>query len=527
MALPRRGLLIVLPILLAACSTPSVEVEGDVIWIDPGGATVVFDPSPDLGALSAVRAPTQPPSLLASMQAATRARLGLVRDGDGLVIVRVESRGASPQAVAGMHDHGPRHGGVVAALGDIHAEIVASPDGRVRLYPSDLHRAPLGVADTTGTVTLAMPDGPKVLTLVPAGDALEARGSLAAAVVPATVALVRDGQPFAVKVLLDLTGTKAGVWQMPETGCLSPQDATPRGPRCTIAFPGSFTAVSTSPHGERAIVSVAHGATSVWRLPEADVVMGLDPLPPAVVPAGAHEPDTRVMVSSFDGARIAVGAGNHVDVFDGATGRFLRQLDGPAGVIAALAWSSDGARLLTASAGDRKARMLDAATGKVVKTIDLAGVLAVALDSTGKWAAAATDQGTLALWDPTTDAPPRILTPSLQPIAALAFANDHLVTAGADRTLRIFDPTTATELARIPLAAAAVALAISPDAHQAAIADADRVITLHDLPTGKITATLTWHKARIGILAFGQASTLLSGDNDGTLAVWDLRNAAD
>jgi WD40 repeat protein len=522
---PSARFVIAVVLLAAACSGRTTELEGDVVGVDAAGVTLLVAPSPDLGTVDAVRVTARPASLLADLHAGLRIRIGVARAGDVLVAVRVAVEGPSP-AVAGLHDHGPRHGGVVSALGPIHAEIVPSPDGRIRVYLSDLHRSAVPLEGTTGTITLALPAGDRVLTLAVGGDALEATGAPSATEpVPATVELVRDGATLARRVLLDLTGRCAGVSQMPETGCRAPQDATEAGPRCTMTFPASFTALAVSLQGERATFSLSHGATSVWHLPDGTAAMGIDPLPPSVVAESAHEPDVRFLAPSRDGKRIAAAAGDEVVLFDGETGRLDRRLAGSGPTIRSLAWSADGRRLLTASA-DGAARLLDADTGTVVRTVPISGLLACALDASGRWAAATTGQGGLAIWDPSSDATPRVVTPSLQPIAALAFAGDRLVTAGTDRTLRVFDPSTASEVARVPLAAAAVALAVSPDGRGAAVADAERTITVHALPDGTITATLAaWHKAGIGILGWTAGPTIISGDNDGVLAVWDLPRA--
>ena len=42
-----------------------------------------------------------------------------------------------------MHDHTPKHGGAVSMAGGVHFEVVADPDGRVRVYVSDRRRRPL------------------------------------------------------------------------------------------------------------------------------------------------------------------------------------------------------------------------------------------------------------------------------------------------------------------------------------------------------------------------------------------------
>ena len=200
--------------------------------------------------------------------------------------------GQDPHAT--VHDHSPRHGGVVREVEGIHVELVASADGRVRAYLSDDRRRPLPARDATGTVRLDLPGGVQELSFTPAGDALEARTDpFTVESTAADAALVAQGKRLEMRVLLDLTGKRAGVPIVPQTGCLTPDPppAGGRGPRCVVTFGNTFTAIGTAPKGDRVIVAVTHGATTVWRLPDATLVMGVEPLPPSAVTAGAHEPD--------------------------------------------------------------------------------------------------------------------------------------------------------------------------------------------------------------------------------------------
>jgi WD40 repeat protein len=238
---------------------------------------------------------------------------------------------------------------------------------------------------------------------------------------------------------------------------------------------------------------------------------------------GQHEPDPRAIVVRPDGAEIAVAAGSQLVFYDAATGRLRRQLDGPGGVVQAVAWSSDGRHLLVASAGDGKAHLLDAADGRVVRTLVAEGrVSAVALDPTGRYAAAATELGTVIVAELMSDAPPRALTPSPQPLAAVVFTGDRLLTAGADGTVRLFDPATGSETARASVGTALTLLAVAPDGRHAATADVERTIRVHRLPDGAVVERLDWHRATIGVLAWGAGRTIVAGDNDGMLAVWDV-----
>jgi WD40 repeat protein/Cu/Ag efflux protein CusF len=510
---------------VSACGRTVHQTEGDLLAVDAGAATIAHEAIPGVMEAATTRFEARPPAILDAIRPGARVRLELVREGDTLVLVTLQPIGAAPAAF--LHDHAPRHGGVVREVDDVVIEIAASRDGRVRVWLSDGDRRPLPVRDATGTVRVHVPDGVRTLSLAAAGDVLDARTApFDGGSAVAEVAIAFRGTPLDVTVLLDLTGERAGLPILPRTSCVTvePTPAGTRAPRCAVTFGGTFTAIATTPDGTRAVVAVSHGPTSVWSLPDATVIMGIDPLPPVASTSGAHAPDPRVVAVRPDGHEIAVAAGPRLVFYDAATGRLRRKIEGPGGTIHAVAWSSDGRSILIATSGDDTARLLDAAHGRVVRTIPAAGpVRTIALDASGRRAAVGTEVGTLLVADLGADGPPRVLTPSLQPIAAVAFATaDHLLVAGADGTLRVVDPATGGETARVDVGAPLRLLAVAPDGRHAATADAASVLRLHRLPGGAVVERLAWHRATVGVLAWGAGPTLVSGDNDAALAVWDL-----
>ncbi len=511
---------------LAGCRGTTYEAEGDLVAVDAEGATIAHDQIPGLMDAMTMRFPARPASILADARPGTRVRFELVREGDALVLTALSPIGMARGTTPGTHDHRPRFGGVVSMIGMLHVEVAAAPDGRIRAWVSDLWRKPLPAAGTTGSVRLHLPDGVRTLAFTSVGDALEARTApFTTESALANVALVRQGQPLDMNVLLDLTGNRAGVPIVPQTGCVSPSHGGDGDhvPRCVVTYARTFTALGTTPDGTRAVIAIEHGATSVWALPEATLVMGVDPPPPLPLAPGMHEPDPHVIAVRPDGAELVITLSQRLAFFDASTGRFLRELESPGGMVQSLVWTPDGTRLLVASAADGKARVLDAADAHVVRTIEPgSNAIVVAIDATGRWAAVGTDTGTIAVIDLTADAAPRVLEPSLQPVAALAFAGDRLVSAGSDKTLRVFDPASGQETARVAIGTPLVALAVALDGRRAATADVEHRLRVHRLPDGAVVEQIGWHRATVSVLAWGAGGTLVSGDNDGELAVWDV-----
>ena len=518
-----------LAVSLAGCRTQTYEGLGDLVAVDAQGATIAHERIPGLMDAMTMRFPARPPSILDGAQPGTRVSFRVVREGDALVLVELNPLGMARGTTPGSHDHRPRFGGVVSMIGMIHVEIAASPDGRVRAYLSDLWRRPLAAKGVAGTARLQLSEGTRTLTFSEVGEALEARTQpFSADTTLASVALIRQGQPLEMNVLLDLTGNRAGVPIIPQTGCVAPgrEAARGRAPRCVVTFAQTFTALGSTPDGARAIVTTAHGATTVWGLPEGTLVMGVDPAPPIPVLPGAHEPDPRAVVVRPDGTEIVMAIGDRLAFFAAATGRFRRVFTVPFGPIRAVAWSSDGARLLVASAGDGTVRVVQASDGQIVRTAsaDVPAFL-MALDGTDRWAAIGSDVGTVALLDLVADVAPRVLTPSLQPISSVAFVADRLVTVGTDGTLRMFAPASGHETAKVRVGTPLVLLAIAPDGRHAATADREHTLRIHRLPDGVVIEELAWHRASVNVLAWGAGATLVSGDTDGELAVWDVPDA--
>lgn len=306
---------------------------------------------------------------------------------------------------------------------------------------------------------------------------------------------------------------------LPDVSCLAPTWLVTAGPspRCAIAFGRAAGALGLAPGGILAIVSLTHASTTGWLLPQATFALAYEPLPP--------DAEARVILVDETRRRALFAVGSQLWQVDTMTGAVLRRIDGPGGVIADLAWAARGTRIAVASDSGGPAALLDG-EGKELRALPFDGrALHVALDASGTRAAVSNDVGGIALFDLPHEAPPGVLNPSLQPAAELAFAGDRLVVAGSDGVLRVIDARSAKdakETSQADTGSPLVALAISADAHLAAVAGRDRVIRLYALPGATPTGQLAWHKAGVAQLGFGAASTLVSVDGDGELAVWDL-----
>ena len=116
---------------------------------------------------------------------------------------------------------------------------------------------------------------------------------------------------------------------------------------------------------------------------------------------------TDVVTSVFfspDGARVLTGsADNTARLWDAATGKMVATLEGHTGPVLAVAFSPDGTRVLTGSR-DKTARLWDAATGKMVVTLEghTDAVRAVAFSPDGARVLTGSNDKTARLWDAAT-----------------------------------------------------------------------------------------------------------------------------
>jgi RNA polymerase sigma factor (sigma-70 family) len=114
-------------------------------------------------------------------------------------------------------------------------------------------------------------------------------------------------------------------------------------------------------------------------------------------------------------------------------------------------------------------------------------------------------------------------------VETIVFTKDSrtLITAGDDRTIRLWDRQTGKEVRRLTGHAGVVtALALSPEGKTLASASRDQTVILWDLATGKERRRCTGHQGDVWSVVFSRDGKLvLSGGQDRTVRVWDVRTA--
>jgi hypothetical protein len=474
-----------------------------------------------------MRFPVRTPDVLAGITPGMRVRFELEREGERLVLTRVMAATPESRGRPGLHDHTPHHGGVVTMVGLRHLEAVAESGGRVRVYLTDVWRRPLSPAGWTGSVTLDLPSGKRTLDLSVGDDVLEAEGPpLDGVAVLAHVRVAHGGEgDLEMHSMLPLHPGVIGTPAAPVDGCRPPV-ARPgeRLPRCTLTFPGAVTSVAVVPDTALLVVAVAGGGVSAWRLPGGEFALGFA-APPAVTgsPDGAPHPEAVDAVAvSPDGRELAIASEGRLLRYAVATGRLLRILPAPGAVTHGLAWSPDGRLLLVTSAYDRSARLLRADDGEPIRQLDARReCIAAAFSADGRHVVVGSESGEILLYDLVAETDARAVADVGPPLHAVALVGDRLIAAGSGGSIQIVDVTTGSPVARHVGGSPCYRLTASPQSRLLACAGYDGSIRVYDLKTGAFLEALRWHGGSILGLAWA-GTTLVSGDANGSLALWDV-----
>ncbi|MBY0526392.1 MAG: serine/threonine protein kinase [Gemmataceae bacterium] len=192
-----------------------------------------------------------------------------------------------------------------------------------------------------------------------------------------------------------------------------------------------------------------------------------------------------------DSTTVAVAHGKTVILHDPTTAQPTGTLQGHGELVYALAYSSDGTRLLSASF-DGTGKLWDVGTAKLLRTLARNGtpLCSVAIAANGTTAALGDRAGEIAIWDLGAEKQPVVLRGHGNRVSALAFMPDGktLVSGSWDSTVRGWSMPDGKEIARLRGHQGSVgAVAVSPtDGRTAISVGYERHIRLWDLPTQRL-----------------------------------------
>jgi WD40 repeat protein len=250
-----------------------------------------------------------------------------------------------------------------------------------------------------------------------------------------------------------------------------------------------------------------------------------------------------------DGQRLATGGSDQtIKLWDVYHALEARTLAGHT----AVAFSPDGRQLAAPSGGVVAPwpRVFNATTGEVVRTIGghQAEVIGVAYSRDGKRLASCSAGYEVRLWDAATGAPLLNLRgPPLANCWSVAFSPDGtlLATGGMDQVIRIWDVTQSTAARRTagpPITEPQrtlvghrranrpqpMTVVFSPNGRQFASAGADAQVGLWDVATGKNLTFLGGHRDGVLGVAFSpDGKTVASASADATIKLWDVERGTE
>jgi WD40 repeat protein len=179
---------------------------------------------------------------------------------------------------------------------------------------------------------------------------------------------------------------------------------------------------------------------------------------------------------------------------------------------------------------------INPAQARLSQTLGDAGgpCTAMAIDRAAETLFVANDRGDLISWPRTAwlglrvgKAPPDVMHVHDGPVTAVvAVPGSLLVTTGADSRIRLWTLPGREPKLTLTTGNMVRALAISPDGKQLAAGDDGGVVSLFELPSGKLQTKLTGHTDWILALSFSHSGDrLVSGGNDGQVLLWDIAKA--
>lgn len=287
-----------------------------------------------------------------------------------------------------------------------------------------------------------------------------------------------------------------------------------------VGHGGPVMGVRISDDGSTALTASFDNSVGVWSL-NSDQVRWLD----------GHEAAVKSVIFLSDDAAASSGDDFDIILWDLARGEMRAKLKGHKGQVNALAVSSDG-QLLASASWDGSVGIWDVAEGRLLHMMEghESSVSDVAFSTNGGLVFSASADGTIRNWDVETGEEKRLLIQHGFGVNTLLMGNTWLAYGAVDGGTRVIDLTSDAELADLTLDRRPIlSMAVSPDQSEVAVGDGEGFVMTVDTRTWRVIAD---YKAAangpVWALAYSaDGKSLLAGGIDDTAYIWPALNDLD
>jgi WD40 repeat protein len=237
-----------------------------------------------------------------------------------------------------------------------------------------------------------------------------------------------------------------------------------------------------------------------------------------------HDDAVSTLAFSSDGALVVSASNDRTARVWDAQGNLLAVLQGHDDQVLGASFSPDGERIATVSR-DESARLWYARTGHLIAVLPghRDSVIGASFSADGKYVVTASNDGSARLWNSGASLASAILRGHEGEVNAASFSPDGrlVLTASVDKTARLWDAASGALRAKLSHQDAVNSARFSPDGARVVTASADLSAVIWDVQNGRLLVRVH-HDAPVTDASFSPNGTrILTASEDRSAVVWD------